>query len=76
MYRGGRSKGVAVATATVQNVMRRSWAEFSHSTGTNIENAQHLVVARRKIAQRLLCFRGDEPRLFEFGDEDRDPEGP
>ena len=36
----------------------------------------HLVVARRKIAQRLLCFRGDEPRLFEFGDEDPDPEGP
>lgn len=30
----------------------------------------HLVVARRKIVQRLLCFRTDEPQLFEFVDDD------
>lgn len=34
----------------------------------------HLVDARRKIAVRLRWFRSDEPRLFEFGDEDPEPE--
>jgi cytochrome b subunit of formate dehydrogenase len=36
----------------------------------------HLVVARRKIAERARWLRGDEPRLFEFGEEDPDPEDP
>ena len=36
----------------------------------------HLVVARRKIVERLRGFRGAPPRLFEFGEEDPDPEDP
>jgi len=36
----------------------------------------HLVVARRKIAERARLIRGDEPPLFEFVDEDPDPEDP
>jgi len=36
----------------------------------------HLVAARRKIVERVRGFRGEEPRLFEFGEEDPDPEDP
>ena len=37
----------------------------------------HLVVASRKIAERVRLFRGEEPPpLFEFADEDPDPEDP
>jgi cytochrome b subunit of formate dehydrogenase len=34
----------------------------------------HLVVARRKIAERVGWFRADESQLFEFGEEDSEPE--
>lgn len=37
----------------------------------------HLVVARRKIAERVRLFRGGgPPPLFEFSDGDPDPEDP
>jgi len=36
----------------------------------------HLVAARRKIAERVRGFRGEEPRLFEFGDDDPESKDP
>jgi len=37
----------------------------------------HLVVARRKIVERVRLWSGGEPPpLFEFADEDSDPEDP